>query len=327
MPLPSPALSPSAPPAPRPSFPPGGAPPHCANTARSNARGGSAARRAPLPALAIGTLALVLAGPARAEDPEPVETFAEALSALAEPDAERRAEGALRLAEVLDAAQRALGEDLAAPETRKAAAKALRAYAAAAVPALARLLRGPSREGRRRAALALARLGPLAAPAATALGAALSDESTTVRRRAAKALERLGRAAAPAAPALGAALADASSTVRRRAARALGALGARARPYAPALAGLLRDEHTSVRRAAAEALAALGGAPPPGSVEGLLAGLRGRDDGLRAACARALGAYRAALPARGLRLLGALAKADPSARVRRAARHALGGRG
>jgi HEAT repeat protein len=160
------------------------------------------------------------------------------------------ARGAGALAAAAEAA-RAAG---APPEWRVALARALgETGAAEAIPALARLLEGPSAAA---AAAALSRIGAPAAAEPLVLHLARPDASA--RAEAIEALAQL--VARDAAPAIAALLTDDRPEVRVAAARALGRL--RHEAASPRLEALRSDYYGRVRRAAVESLAKLpSGAP------------------------------------------------------------------
>jgi HEAT repeat protein len=125
------------------------------------------------------------------------------------------------------------------PAARRLAAEALgKQKAAAAAPALAKLLADPERPVREAAAEALVQIGPKAVPH---LAGALKGDAESGRLAAADALARLGPAAAPAVPALADALKDKSVDVRIRSAVALGKVGPAARSALPALFAAGKD--------------------------------------------------------------------------------------
>lgn len=167
--------------------------------------------------------------------------------------------------------------------------------AAAAVPALTKLLHADKAEVRREALFALGKIGPAAAAALPDVLACYQSGPAEQRYGAAFALGKLGPAAATAKPALLAglrepdaflalasawalaqvdpsgedssaqavpllatALQDSEAKIRREAAAALGAFGARAKGAVPALTAAAQDEDPTVREAVAAALQAIG---------------------------------------------------------------------
>ncbi len=82
----------------------------------------------------------------------------------------------------------------------------------------------------------------------------LTDQNASVRRKAAIALGRIGPAAKEAVPALITALKDENKYVRRVAAEALGRIGRAAKQAVAALTKASEDEDKDVREAAEEAL-------------------------------------------------------------------------
>jgi|GEM_PF-2941502 len=189
---------------------------------------------------------------------------------------------------------------------------------AAAVPALAGLLKDRNPETRLRAAYALTVLGPRARAAAPALSEALKDADAGVRGQAKIALERVGRATPADVPALVAKLKDKDPKVRYEAAERLNSLGSGAKDAAPALVEALADPDSKIRFRAALSLGNLfkaGRGPEAGAaVPALAALLKDGNGGTRWAAAAALSeigtAARAAVPA----LIETLGDADESVR-------------
>ena len=129
---------------------------------------------------------------------------------------------------------------------------------AAAVPDLAAALGGKDRHARISALLMLTRIGPAARDAVGALIKALKDEDRGVRYSAAEALGAIGPAAKAAVPMLVLALKDADSDVQYHARKALGKIGPPAGEAVPALIRAVKDKDSRVRAAAATALGQIG---------------------------------------------------------------------
>jgi alpha-L-fucosidase len=120
---------------------------------------------------------------------------------------------------------------------------------------LGRALSDPEADVRRSAVVALTQIGPRAAAAVPALVKLLDDNDRSLRWRAALALGQIGPAAKAAAPALVAALKDGDEDVRLRAAQALARIGP---DGVTALTVGLKDPDAGLRRRAAELLAQFG---------------------------------------------------------------------
>lgn len=141
---------------------------------------------------------------------------------------------------------------------------------------------------RRRAAQALAVLGPAAASAAGALRAGLGDPSWTVREAVVPAVAQLAAGSvALGADLLDAALHDRSPLVREAAGGAVIRLGL---VQAPALVPALRHPHAKVRRRAVELLAR-GPERTPTAAAALQAALEDGHARVRRAAAAALGSF------------------------------------
>ncbi|GIP37141.1 hypothetical protein J31TS4_04210 [Paenibacillus sp. J31TS4] len=217
------------------------------------------------------------------------QTAAEAIAALASPDAAEQAQAADRLAHLpgpMPEAVQALGRTLAEESEPAAlnaayglarmgiagvaeigralrgerarvsrlAAYGLSAAGARAVPVLAEAL-ADDREGTVvHAAFALGELRQLASGEEGALVGLLAHPASAVRQAAAEALGMIGAPEAGIAEALGASLADEDAQVRFTAGLALARLGAAADAAVPQLIGALEDENRYVRAHAADAL-------------------------------------------------------------------------
>jgi WD40 repeat protein/HEAT repeat protein len=121
-----------------------------------------------------------------------------------------------------------------------------------ATPELIKALQSKEVAVRRRAADALAQIGPYSdKETAAALIVSLADDDAEVRIHLAEALARLGRTAAPP---LIEALKDADKRVRRGAAEALGNIDPRLKLALPALREALKDTDGDVRKAVQEAI-------------------------------------------------------------------------
>ena len=136
-----------------------------------------------------------------------------------------------------------------------AAAYALAAFGAEAVPLALAVLEDASEMGRRHAAYALSAIGR---DAVEGLAGALHHAEAEVRADAATILGDIGLAAAPAVPALIEATRDPEDAVRQRGAEALGTTAQAGAEAAPALTDRLADGHGPTRSAAVMALARLG---------------------------------------------------------------------
>ncbi|MGH3054985.1 MAG: HEAT repeat domain-containing protein, partial [Gaiellaceae bacterium] len=148
---------------------------------------------------------------------------------------------------------------------RQHAMTAIAAFGAAAVPRLTSALSGPE-QGATAAAETLGRIGPAAAAAVPALSRLLDDPRRYVRRCAVRALGQIGPPAADAVPALLALLQDNTRIERdedrREIAQALGGIGPAAAPAVPTLATLVRNGG-EVGADAAKALGGIGPAAAP----------------------------------------------------------------
>jgi hypothetical protein len=146
--------------------------------------------------------------------------------------------------------------------TRLTAIRALSEYGSEARPALEQLLeilaqKELSSEIRWNAARTVGKMQASAQEAIPALIEFLNDEAPTVREHCAEALGDIGPPAKSAASALVEVLDDPAPRVRRDAARSLGQIGADAELAVPALKKLLADQEDIVRRAARTALRSL----------------------------------------------------------------------
>ncbi len=151
-------------------------------------------------------------------------------------------------------------------DIRRRAAGALADLGPAAAPAVPDLIKALSdvREVRMLAADALGKIGPASAPAVPELTRLLADDWQGNRSAAAEALGNIGPAAAPAIPVLTTVLlTDKEATVRFYAALALAEFGPIARSSVPALAAALSDTETRVQAASAYALGKITGQPFP----------------------------------------------------------------
>jgi HEAT repeat protein len=141
---------------------------------------------------------------------------------------------------------------------------------------------------RESAAEALASLGPDAAIAVDALTAALSDRSVMVRAHAARALEEIGPEAITAASALGGRLADDAPKVRLAAAIALIAIDPPGIAARETIDKLRIHDRETIRRSL---VIGLGRRAHPDWIGVVANRLDDRDQGVRAAAARALGRF------------------------------------
>ncbi len=239
----------------------------------------------------------------------PPETAMPALvSALSDPDAAVRLNGAKALdacpaaafaglsAEQAGALQKAAA---AAGKSGELAADALIKSGRASADWLIGQLSSSSGAARERAAAALAAFPAPPRKAAGALLAALKDPVTGVRRAAARALGRYPVTAAAgfpkeAAALLSAALRDGDRETRELAAPPLGHLAASNKKALYALIAALRSRHAEVRIAAAGAIAALGRRGAAAERQ-LWRAFSTRDCAQRTAAARALAAVKPAL--------------------------------
>jgi len=155
------------------------------------------------------------------------------------------------------------------------------------VPTLAALLKDERADARRRAAIALFRIGAAGADAVPELVRGLYDPVGEVADGAALALGRMGSAAVPG---LVEALESSDVKVRTRAADALGRIGAEATPAVDGLLRLLQDREApwKARGNAAWALGLIG-ASSHQVVSELAKGLEDDDGRVRRECAEALG--------------------------------------
>ena len=169
-------------------------------------------------------------------------------------------------------------------------------------------LKDHNQDVRRKAVLALGRIGPDAKAATAGLTELLKDND--VRWDACDVLRRIGPAAVPA---LTTALKDQDENVRSAAAWALGLIGPEAKAAVPALAELIKDDNKDVRRNAFLALKRIG----PATMQAF-AGLLNDNDFRRAAVSVLGQMGSAAVPA----LTTAVANKDEE--VRRTAAEALG---
>ena len=185
-----------------------------------------------------------------------------------------------------------------------------------AIQSLIVLLRDPSPDVRRTAALSL---GKIAEPqAVTALVAALSDTDVRVRQHASWALGQIGEAARePAGMALVGLLRDPSADVVMAAAQALGQVGTTPQ----VLASLLDAVHSGPPARRHAAVKALGWLESPAALPALLRALQDEDRQVRQAAVSALGelADPHSLPALVSRL-----RDDPDTGVRSEAAFRLG---
>jgi HEAT repeat protein len=125
------------------------------------------------------------------------------------------------------------------------------------VPALVVALEGTDLTLRNHAAVALSRIEPTDPVAVKALLKALKDPSKEVRRRAALALENAGKVGKPREGVIAGligALADRDGTVRVSAAVVLGNIGADAKDAAGPLSQMLKDDDVKLRAVAEEAM-------------------------------------------------------------------------
>jgi HEAT repeat protein len=136
----------------------------------------------------------------------------------------------------------------------------LSAIGAEALDSLVALLGSDIHENRRRAAMALGRMGPGAAAAEDALRKALDDEKASVRFWAAKTLADIGQRSQATTTCLIEATRDDDADVRWQAARALGKVGV-GQAAEQALAALSNDPSPAVRAQAEASLDALQRAP------------------------------------------------------------------
>ncbi|HVK16173.1 MAG TPA: HEAT repeat domain-containing protein [Fimbriiglobus sp.] len=217
------------------------------------------------------------------------------------------------------------------PATRKRAAVALGRMGAAAKPAIPALIRAFSDEQNCAAAVdALGLIGPTAIPD---LLEEMKKKEKPLRWRAAIALGRIGPAAKDAVPALVAALKeDEESMVRSAAASSLGQLGATAKDVVPEVVKALRDESSIVRFGAVAGLGGFAeaarsspellGVVVTEGVPALTAALRDEDRGMRLQVVVALGLLGPAAKESLPALIEALR--DEDRRVRLQASYALG---
>jgi HEAT repeat protein len=142
------------------------------------------------------------------------------------------------------------------PETRLAAVSALEKIGDPALPALARAIRSKHDDVRKAALDALAKSkGTATEDAVPDLVEALKADDTQVRLGAVIILGKIGPAARAAVPNLGEALEDANDEVGIKAAEALGKIG---KAGVPALAKGLKSENEKVRKLAAHGLGQAG---------------------------------------------------------------------
>lgn len=214
-----------------------------------------------------------ISGAARAEPVYRGKNLSQHLLALRAPDKAQRLEAASAFHEMRLADPAALAGLAAAlrdkdEEVRQAAAAALVASGAAAIPFLTKALEDADAVVRAEAVDALRHMVPRPRIATAALSRALKDPNEQVRSKAALALGRLGPATPRVVPALIEALRD-SEPARRSATRALGNIGPSARDAASALAALLKEkkdgEAAPLALDAAEALGRMGPAARPAS--------------------------------------------------------------
>jgi HEAT repeat protein len=143
------------------------------------------------------------------------------------------------------------------PAMRRKAAVALGRLGAAAKPAIPALIRAFSDDAVCEAAIdSLGRIGPPAIPPLLEEMKKVKKEEQVLRWRAAIALGRIGPAAADAVPVLAAALKEVDPAMRVAAALSLGAIGPPAKDTVPEVVKMLKEQHSSFRFAA---VAALGG--------------------------------------------------------------------
>jgi HEAT repeat protein len=198
--------------------------------------------------------ALALVGPGAAE------AVPALMRAARDPDERLRRKSVQALGAMGAAAEIAipvLAEALVLDESlavRDAAAEALSRVGVAALPALVHFLADEDPETRRRAALALGKMGRSARTAASALQSALKDKNPEVGVEAAHALWKITSDPDLVIPQLVALLTDDDRQVRIRAFRLLTSMGPAARSALAPLRNLLNDQRAYVRQAAEKAI-------------------------------------------------------------------------
>ncbi len=210
----------------------------------------------------------------------------------------------------------------ASPQVAIAAADALAAQGAHAVPWLTEALK--NEKLRLYAMNVLKRIGPEASEAVPALASALQSDDAELRRELQFTLAAIGPAAAPAIPQLVKSLRDDDQEIRYSAIYALGRIGEQAKDACPELIELLQSDDQFTRVAAVWAMTRIDPGRPEIAEAGvplLSEALQSERELLRAEAAATLGelgdSAKSALPA----LKEALN--DPSTEVRQAAQRAL----
>lgn len=193
--------------------------------------------------------------------------------------------------------------------------------AAAALPALNRVLESSDHASRLWARYAIARITDDLPAHLPVFIEALTDRTTLFPGMAAAALAGFGPVAAPAVPQLIHELQDADAEYRWSAAGALAAIGPAALAALPALIHTLVDKDEKVRWYAAWALGEIGSAAKD-AVPALIAALNDIDDDVRGYAARALGNIGGPACAVALPALRAL-QADENPNLESAATEAL----